>query len=652
MKLYLNPLWQAIGLTFSLSPQLAAATELPTIVISASRVEQQRIETPASITLIPRQEIEASGARDLTQLLQGRGGVQIDSLYGTAHNARIDMRGFGPTASANTLVLVDGRRLNNSGDSAAPDLASIDLQRVERIEIVQGSAGTLYGNQAVGGVINIITRTPQTFEANIEGGVGSDSDRSLQANISQRLENGFAYRISASRETADNYRDNNRTENQNLNLRLDYEHDGGRLFIEQQALDDEQQLPGSLFADEMARDRRQSAAAYRGDYSESRSDVTRIGLEQELTRNWRFEGEASYRDNDREFQTSFRTFPGSLSTQTRKVKGLNPRIIGLLPLASGEATLTGGADLERTDYDLETSFGPQRLDQSVDALYLQLTAPLSPTLSTTLGWRRAKVENSIDTGSGSDQLDDRLSAGSLGLVLRPADNLRLFLRLDENYRFATVDEHTNVVYGQPVGIENQTGLSQEAGLEWQQDGVSAKAVIYRLKLENEINFDTTGFINTNLEETRREGLILESHWQATPNLTLAGSFTYTNPTITAGPFKGNQIPLVSARSARLRLDWMPAQQWRFYAENILRSKRVFSGDFANTFGNLPGYGLLNTGGSYATGPWRLDLRIENLLDKRYPASGSVGYDASFTPREAYFPAPERMLRLTARYQFK
>jgi iron complex outermembrane receptor protein len=652
MKSYLNPLWPACGLALTLSQPLQAATQLPTIVISASRVEQQRVETPASITLITRQEIEASGARDLPQLLQSRGGVQIDSLYGTAHNASIDMRGFGPTANANTLVLVDGRRLNNSGDSAGPDLASIDIERIERIEIVQGSAGTLYGNQAVGGLINIITRTPQRFAASVEAGVGSYHKRSLYADLSQQIANGFSYHVSAKRETSDNYRDNNRTELEDLNLRLNFEHDTGQIFIEQQAVDDEQELPGSLFAEEMAAKRRQSASAYAGDYSNTRSDMTRIGLEQELSPNWRFEGEASYRHNDRDFQTSFRSFPGSPATQTRRVKGLNPRLIGLLPLRHGEATLTAGADLERTDYDLQTSFGPQLLEQSIDALYLQLTAPVTPTLSTTVGYRRAKVDNQIDTGTSQDRLDDRLSAASLGLVARPIQGLRLFVRVDENFRFATVDEHTNVVFGQPVGIENQTGISHEAGIEWQQSGFSAKAILYRLELENEISFDSTGFINTNLEETRREGLILEARWQATPELTLAGSFTYTDPTITAGAFEGKRIPLVSARSAQLSLDWLPSEAWHLYAEGILRSERIFGGDFTNAFDTLPGYGLLNLGGHYDNGPWRLGLRVDNLLDKRYAASGSVGFDASFIRREAYFPAPERTLWLTARYQFE
>ncbi|MEJ2694256.1 MAG: TonB-dependent receptor plug domain-containing protein [Candidatus Thiodiazotropha sp.] len=339
MKLYQNPVWLALCLSITPSAILWAAGQPPTIVVSASRIEEQHIETPASITLITRQEIEASGARDLPQLLQARGGLQISSLNGTAQSATIDMRGFGPAASRNTLVLVDGRRLNNSGDLAAPDLASIDLRGVERIEIVQGSAGTLYGNQAVGGLINIITRTRQNI-AKVEAGLGSYKGRTVRMDLSQSADNGFSSRVSAKRETSENYRDNNESKYQDFNLRLDYDHNQGRAFIEYQAVNDRQQLPGALFADEIADNRRQSAIAYTGDYSDAQTNVTRIGLEQDLSLNWQLVAEASYRNNDREFLSSFRSFPGSLATQTRRVKGLNPRLIGLFTLPSGEATLT------------------------------------------------------------------------------------------------------------------------------------------------------------------------------------------------------------------------------------------------------------------------------------------------------------------------
>ncbi|MCU7795894.1 MAG: TonB-dependent receptor [Candidatus Thiodiazotropha sp. (ex Myrtea spinifera)] len=652
MKLSIKGRWLTTSLLLLTNLPLQAAFHLPTIVISASRTEQKSIETPASITVIERDEIEQSGAQNLQQLLQSRSGIQINSLYGDGSQATIDMRGFGPTAGSNTLILVDGRRLNNPSDIAAPDLNAIDLRRVERIEIVQGSAGTLYGNQAVGGMVNIITREPEAFSANIAAAAGSYKGREGYADISNRLDNGLAYRFSAKQRKSDNYRDNNETDRKDFNLRLDYDYQDGRLFFEQQRTDHFQQLPGSLFADEMAQNRRQSVAAYTGDFSDTASNVSRLGLQQALGANWTFEGELTRRDNDREFQTSFRAFPGTLSTQERVVKGFNPRFVGVYPLSTGEMHVTAGADLERTDYTLRTSFGPQLLDQSVDALYLQLTIPATNRISVTTGIRHTSVDNRIETGTTDDQLDDSFNAGSLGISLRPNENLRLFVRVDENFRFATVDEHTNPVFGQPVGLENQTGISHEAGAEWSRPGLSAKLVIYRLDLENEISFDTSGFSNINLDETQREGATLEGRWQIHPDITLGGSLTYTNPRITDGPFDGNRIPLVAARTGQVSGDWRLSPKWNLFAEGLFSSQRVLGGDFSNSFETLPGYGVLNLGSQFTTGPWRIGLRIDNLLDKQYSNAGAVGLDASFTKRAAFFPAPERNLWLTLNYRIE
>jgi iron complex outermembrane recepter protein len=639
--------WLCASLLALAHPALPADPLPPIIVVSASRTEQASIETPASITIIDHDEIQRSAARNLLQLLQARAGIQLDSLFGDGSNSTIDMRGFGPTAGSNTLVLVDGRRLNNSSDSAAPDLNSIDLQQVERIEIVQGSAGVLYGNQAVGGLINIITRTPDKAEGSVTLGAGSYHGHALRAAFSNRLKSGLGYSISASRRDSDNYRDNNDSERKDFNLRLDYKHDNGQVFIEQQLVDDRLQLPGALLPEEMQNDRRASADAYRGDYSNNRSRVTRLSVKQALTTDWSFEGEASFRKNKRDFQSSGRTYAGSHTSQDRTVKGLNPRLIGNFSLPSGEATLTAGADLERTDYALVSSFAPQLLEQSINALYLQANLPVAPLISTTLGWRKARIDNRIDSGSGTDRLDDTLNARSIGLDFKPDADLRLFLRFDENYRFATVEEHTNVVYGQPVGIKNQTGLSQEAGIEWQTGPLNAKAVIYRLDLENEIAYDASQYANINLDKTRRKGVMLESNWQVTEQIRLGASFTYTDPVVTAGPYDGKRIPLVSSRQARFDIDWSPAPQWQLFGEWTLRSDRVFGSDFTNEFEHLPGYGLLDAGAHYRTGPWHYSLRVDNLLGKAYAGSGSIGYPALM----GYYPAPERSAWLSAEYRF-
>jgi iron complex outermembrane receptor protein len=653
MKRLALPLLVFTGITlFFAAGSSAEETQLPSIVVSASRTTQDNPLTSSVISVITREEIEQSAAHNLLQLLSGHSGIQITSLYGDGSQATLDMRGFGFNAGANTLILVDGRRLNNSGDRASPDLNSIDLHRVERIEIVQGSAGTLYGNQAVGGVINIITRQVEGFSANIAAGAGSYDGSELYADVGSRLRNGFAYRLSAKHRESDNYRDNNQSERDDYNLRLDYRHRQGEVFIEHQRVDDYQQLPGSLFRSEMEQDHRQSIAAYAGDFSDLESDISRIGIRQEIGDNWSFEGEVTRRDNERSFQTSFRTFPGSVATQDREVLGFNPRLIASFPFAAGEATFTGGADLERTDYALHTSFGPQLLDQSVDAYYVQLIAPLTSRVSTTAGFRHARVENEIESGSGVDRLDDSVNAAALGFNFIPGDDLRLFVRIDQNYRFATVDEHTNVVYGQPVGIRNQTGTSYEGGIEWSRPGLDTLLQLYQLDLEDEISFDASGFVNTNLDKTRRRGVTLESSWQAFPTLMLGGSFSYTDPTITDGAFKGKRIPLVAARSARLNGEWTLSPQWSLVAESVFSSERIVDGDFSNALAKLPGYGLVNVSTHYRRGPWHLSLRVDNLLDKQYANSGAAGFDASFTPQTAYFPAPERNLWLALDYRFE
>ncbi|MES9971755.1 MAG: TonB-dependent receptor [Candidatus Thiodiazotropha sp.] len=632
-------------------PVLADETNLPTILVSASRTLQSNPLTSSVISAITREEIEQSGAHNLLQLLSGHSGIQISSLYGDGSNSVIDMRGFGSAAQSNTLVLVDGRRLNNSGDTAAPDLNSIDLRRVERIEIIQGSAGVLYGNQAVGGLVNIITRQPETFSAKVSLIAGSYQGREGYAHIGDRLDNGLAYHFSAKRRDSDNYRDNNETERKDYNLRLDYDYESGTVFFEQQRTEAYQELPGALFADEMAADRKQSVAAYAGDFSDTDTDVSRIGLMQGLGGDWTFEGELSYRDNDREFQTSFRTFPGSISTQAREVKGFNPRFIGLIPIAHMELQLTAGADLERTDYELATSFGATLLDQSVDALYAQATLPVSERLTLTGGLRHSAIDNHIESFLGIDDLDDSLTVKSLGASYSADDFLRLFLRIDENFRYATVEEHTNPVFGNPVGLENQTGITYEAGAEWKRDGFSTRLSVFRLDLENEISFDASGFSNINLDDTTREGVTLEGSWQAAPHLSLGASLSYTDPSITDGPYDGNRIPLVAARTGKLSGDWRISSRWNLFAEAVFSSKRVLGGDFNNSFEELPGYGLLNLGSQFSSGPWHIGLRIDNLFDKEYSGSGSVGMDSSFASRAAFFPAAERNLWLTLNYHF-
>ncbi|MCG8126051.1 MAG: TonB-dependent receptor, partial [Candidatus Thiodiazotropha taylori] len=101
--------------------------------------------------------------------------------------------------------------------------------------------------------------------------------------------------------------------------------------------------------------------------------------------------------------------------------------------------------------------------------------------------------------------------------------------------------------------------------------------------------------------------------------------------------------------AKLAGHWQFTSAWNLFMEGVFSSERVVSGDFNNTLETLPGYGVLNTGTHFRTGPWHASLRIDNLLDKQYANSAAAGFDSTFTQRVGYFPAPERNFWLTVNY---
>jgi iron complex outermembrane receptor protein len=634
-----------VGALCALPVATLAAEALDPIIISDNRSREITSPTPTSIQVIDRDEIAASGADDLSELLSGRAGIFVTDLYGDGSVANIDMRGFGDAANNHVLVTVDGRRLNPSSDNATLYLNSIDLDNVERVEIIQGSAAILYGNMAVGGLINIITREPGTRDWRASGALGSYRGRELRSTSSERLADGWGYRASVRLRDSDNYRDRNDTRLRNLALLIDRRFASGRAFVELEHFDEYQQTPGALFASELAVDRRQ--AAYAADYIDTTARQLRLGLEQALGDDWRLEGELGYRVDDREFVQSFRAFPGSLSTQQRDIITASPRLIGRL----GSHTLTLGADWEGTDYQLQTAFGPQAVDQDIAAIYAQLVHSLNRHTDLTLGVRHARVSNDIDDGVSITPLDDDVTVGSIGISWRPQRYWRLFARAEQNYRFAKVDEHTNPVFGQPIGLNNPTGVSYELGAQYADQGTQASLVIYRLDMQDEIGFDASGFYNINLDDTRRHGLQLSLRGPLTRALFAGISGDLTDGEMSSGPYLGSRIPSVPRYQARAFIEWAGGSYGDLYLEALHVGDRVLGADFANAYPQLGDYTVVNVNLAHQRGPWELTARINNVLDREYIASGALGYDASFNVTPGFNPAPERNLWLTASYQF-
>jgi iron complex outermembrane receptor protein len=641
------------------------ANEVPAVVVSAARTEQSTLTTPASITMISRQQIVDSGAAHIVEVLRGQGGVQISDYYGDGSRATVDMRGFGDSASSNTLILIDGRRLNNP-DIASPDLNGIALDDVERIEVVQGSAGVLFGDQAVGGVINVITRKPGAMRHSLKLSAGSYNSVNLHAITSQALDNGINYRVSLDARESDNYRDNNELSYLNGFGKLGYDYSSGSVFAELQYIDNDLNTPGALFADEVARDRRQANPSFATDYSNAKTTVGRVGLVQEISSNWSFEGELSSRKTDGDFRISFAGGLPSTDnyTQNRKIQELTPRFIGFIP-ALNDTMLTIGADAVESEYDVSTIFGDQFNDQSQRSLYAQAVIPVR-IVDITVGVRHASVDNDLrDTGMfavypAGVKIEDDVMVGTLGLAIKANESWRVLLRADQNYRFAKVDEFLQPALtpaSTPIELKTQEGLSLETGAEWSDGGNMAKFVVYSLKLENEIAYDpTVGLFgaNINLDDTERNGFITSGYWKATQRLGFSASYTYTDAEVTSGFATGKDIPLVAEHSALLSTDYAISKSWQVYGEVVAVSDRVLGGDFDNTLSTLPGYGVLNIKAGYQVSDFTFSGRVNNVFNKKYSDVGQLGFDpgAGFAAAEAYYPSPEINFLLTAAWNFR
>ncbi len=182
--------------------------QLDDVVVTASRTAQTVDQALAPVSVITRKDIEERQATSVPELLNTLPGVQINTNGGPGATASLQIRG---ASSSQLLVLVDGQRVGSATLGTAP-IQYFDPDQIEQIEIVRGPRASLYGADAVGGVINIITRTGSGApKATFKAGYGSRNTRTASANLSGSS-NNTRYHIGMSRFITDGY---DRTTNKN-----------------------------------------------------------------------------------------------------------------------------------------------------------------------------------------------------------------------------------------------------------------------------------------------------------------------------------------------------------------------------------------------------------------------------------------------------
>ncbi|MGI9281689.1 MAG: TonB-dependent receptor domain-containing protein [Endozoicomonas sp.] len=191
-------------------------TKLDKVVVTASRTAQSVDEALAPVTVITREDIERSQATDVTELLKQVPGVQINRSGGPGALSSVFIRG---ASSSQTLVIVDGQRLN-SPTASTPEFQYLTPDQIEKIEIVRGPKSSLYGADAIGGVIQIFTRRGQgNPKLTVKVGAGSRNTSDIGVNYGGEV-NGTRFNIGASLfETAGyDYTNDNYSVNTGANL--------------------------------------------------------------------------------------------------------------------------------------------------------------------------------------------------------------------------------------------------------------------------------------------------------------------------------------------------------------------------------------------------------------------------------------------------
>lgn len=659
--------------------QTAAFADDDTLTVTATRINELA-NLPASITTITAEDIENSPARTLPELLSEEVGVYTNSLFSHGNRASVGLRGFGETSTQNTLILLDGRRLNGI-DLSAVNYAAIPFENIERIEIIRGSGGVLYGDGATGGVINIITKDPKNSinYSKLKTTVGSDSYLELNAFTSFSNE-AFSVSANVNSQKSDGYRDHNDFDQNSGQVDLRVPVSNGEVYMKLGALQQNTEFPGvrtvdpNISLDELSSDRKGSNTL--NDWADESTQFATLGYSVDLSDTDTLVVDGGYRRKSARSQFNFGGGFGSYAETTIETVSFTPRLLMSRDVAGYSTDWLLGVDVYLHDYDSNRSnFRPNigqpahQLDvqQESLALYSQTTVALTAKTSVTAGVRvqnvRQKARDTFDAtapgaGFGSEAPDftesDTEESFELGLKHLYTDNWSVYARLDRNARFGTVDElfELNNSFAQVFSqLKPQVSRGIETGISYKNDWLTSTLSVFHQKITDEIHFNPATFQNVNLDDTEHEGLELSALVKLSKVVTVKAGYTYLNAEFTDGVNSGNEIPLVPEHAYNLSvltalpLDVAAAINWNYV------SAAFFANDPTNTFGQkIPSYQTVDVKLSKELGPLELALQVNNVFDEEYFNFG-VNSTATAGRFNAY-PLPERNAYLSASYTFK
>ena len=646
----------AAGILAALFVSLAYAQD-DAVVITATRFPDAKRDLPVGVTIITADDIQQSASSNLAEVLAQFGLVHIRDNSGTP-NQQVDLRGFGITGTENTLVLVDGVRLSEN-ELVTPQLSSIPLDSIERVEILRGSGAVLYGAGAAGGTVNIITRKPKAGETRAYGlgRFGGWGTQEFRAGYSAQGE-ALGFSLALSDEDTKGYRRNNRFQQTNVSGALEARAGEARAWLRFGYDEQHQGLPGALSEAQIAADRRQSLNSR--DYGNRTGANLVLGGSLRDGRN-EYSSDIAFRDKRADAFLFNNTF--FVDTQAT-YWAFTPRAkLGFDGFGRVHEVVLG-LDFDRWDYSTLSAASPptvgtpfsQRLgEQTNSAAYGQLNFWLADATRLVVGARTQRNEDRLEERIFPDdrRASNTLRAHELALRHRFGAGWSAYGKLNRAFRVGTFDD--NACFFPPCGqafLQPQTSDAAELGVEYERKTLRGRVSVYDMKLENEIYFSPLTFTTLNLSPTMRRGLELEGNWRVLDALELRSALAVQQARFRSGVYggtdvSGNHVPLVPELIATAGVSWAIGGERRLNVNSRYVGRQYYDNDQANTFRRMPAYTLVDAKLEQKLGRATLAFEVRNLFDKEYYSYGiRNGAGTSFNA----YPQPERALYLSLAYR--
>lgn len=579
---------------------------LDPIVVTGTLGPKTVGESLSSVTVIDKEDIDRQQPAEFRDLLRAQPGVNVVSDGSYGKTTSVFLRGSG---SSGTVLLLDGIRLR-SATAGIPPWQFVPPEMMERVELVRGAKSSLYGADAVGGVIQAFTLEP-------EAGRQGWTELSGGSHDTLEITTGVAGKEGRSSFLASGvYSDTDGTD-----LRAGGEDKGFRNAGGLAKLSHNFNQGGgaglTVFQSE-------GNTEFEGGDTDFMIRATGLYLEAVASDYWRTRVKFS---EARDEQETFGSFPSTFDTLSRSARWENTLTAGVHELVLGSEVMIdeveGSSDFAENSRTNSAVFTQGRLNFNATDLMLSLR---------------------LDDNEAFGQEE----TGGIALGQQLDRNHKLRLSYATSFRAPTFNDLYLTVpfYSGNPNLDAENGKMIEAGLSGRYDRWFWDVAIYQSDIEELITFvsDPVTFEGTmeNVETARIRGIEVSSGFD-TADWSLAAVVTYADP---ENRDTGARLPRRAEKNLRLDVDRLFAQ-WSLGASFIAESDRY--NDSANT-NLLPGYGTVDVRAAWNFLPrWSASFKVDNVLDRRYTTS--QGNDTvTFEPFD--YLAAGRTFMASVRYDFK